>query len=238
MKLFYKPPPDAELQAPKIVHQHVHEPGRAGEYVTKFIFWIAVVLLVWPVGKFLFFKAGFRNPDQAWASVLIWAPAIFIGLLFISRRLEGLFDRWLTHRELMEDKLTEQLQIESRMQKSMVIDTRQTGDQARLSALVIAIMEKAYAHLAEKGQYKGNEKLPWSRREAGAETLYSLGEKEPVGEAMAIKAAHWLADRRVIAGRQIRVGEYPNLASIQRALYAPPVVLPPTVSSPVKHIKS
>jgi hypothetical protein len=215
---------ETEQTPPRITHVH-HEASQAAPIVARSIIIFAAVLLTWPAGVFLLDRAGVYRPDEVLAQIILWGLGLSFAAWLATHWLENFFDRWCEHREIMADKLTDQLHHKQLMLRSAVMDTRSMGEEARLSALVLAIMLEAYDHLARsKTRYFRGQSRPWSRRQAGAQVLASLGEREPVGEAMAQKAKAWLEEREVIIDEQVNLDRYPNLASIQRLLHVPTII--------------
>lgn len=216
---------ETEQRPPHIAHTHVHEASQAAPIFARAIIAFVAVLLTWPVGVFLLDRAGVHRPDQALAQIILWGLGLSFTAWLATHWLESIFDRWFEHREIMADKLTEQLHHKQLMLRSAVMDTRTMGDEARLSALILAIMLQAYEYLAKnKTTYFRGQSRPWSRRQAGLQVLASLNEREPVGEAMAQKAKAWLEAREIIIDEQVNLDRYPNLASIQRLLHVPTVI--------------
>lgn len=226
---------ETEYPQSRVSHTHVHEASQTTPIFAKAIVVFAAIFLVWPVGIFLLDRAGARHPDQTLAQVLLWG----LGGLFVmwlgSRWFDNVMDRWFDHQQTMANIETEQLHHKQLMLRSAVMDTRTVGEESRLSALVLAVMMEAYDYLAKnKTEYFRGQSRPWSRRQAGMQVLASLGEKEPVGEAMAQKAKTWLEEREVIIDEQVNLDRYPNLASIQRLLHVPTVIRTDYLPSPAQ----
>lgn len=214
-------------------HIHNHSPNPAISIVAIAVVVLIGIFLAWHAGIYLLDLAGAHRPKETMAQIIIWGvPLLLIGWL-LTLWGEHILDRVFEHNEAMEDKRTEQLRYKQLMLKSAVTDTRATGEDARLNALILAIMMDSYDHLARNNtKYFGaNEKKPWSRRQAGAQVLVSMGETEPVGETMGVRARAWLEEREIIVNDQVNLDRYPNLASVQRLLYAPPLVRSPYLPS-------
>jgi hypothetical protein len=175
------------------------------------------VFLGWHGGVFVLAKAGFGEPEETLATILLWAGGLIVLGIVATRWVEGFLDRWLEHQEVMKDKETEQLRYRQLMQQSVVVDSRRQGEDKRRAALVYAIMDRAYDYYAQHGPFKEAWR-PWSRRSAGQIVL--AGETEPVGETLAVKAKEFLLRHEVIVREQINVQRYPDLASVQRLLYS------------------
>ena len=216
------PPP-----APTTIHNHA--PSAFGAVFSKVLAGVLGAIFLWFAGVFLFKKVGFRHPDEALAVTVFIALAGAITLLAGSFVFDRFLNRWFEFQKEMRDKETEQLRYRQLLLQSAVADTRPAGsEQTRLNSLILQIMDEAYTHLAKNGRFRGAWR-PWSRRNAGAMTLLSLGENEPVGETLAVKAKTFLLRHEVIVNEQVNLKRYPDLASIQKLLYAP-VLLP--VGSP------
>ena len=183
---------------------------------------ILTAIAIWLGAEFVLAKAGFRHPDTLLATTVLWLLGGGEVLALITRGLNRLLDRWFTHRETMADKFTEQLRYRQLTQQSVVADSRRSGEDARLAALVTAIMMTAFEHNARHGKFRGQWR-PWSRRSA-AEIILA-GENAPVGEAMARRARAFLEKHRVVLDGQLNLDRYPDLASVQRLLYDPPLAV-------------
>lgn len=207
-------------------HIHNHEANPAMIIVAKAAIVALGILLLWPVGIFLLSKMGVRQPDQVLASIVVWGSAIVVAYLLLSRPFVDLVDKWMAHGERVEEIKTEQLRYRQLMAGSMATDSRALGEEQRFSALVYAVLLVAYDHQARSGWYKGSWR-PWSRRAAGSQILYSLGEREPVGEAMGSKVKSFLEENHIVEDDQLNLDRFPDLASCQRLLYAPPVIRDP-----------
>lgn len=206
-------------------HIHHHTPGQAGSIVALAVLVILGLILLWPAGIFLLDKAGVRRPEEVWASILLWVPAA-IGVYFLGRMLViDIMDRRYEHKEIMADKHIELMRYQQMMTRSLVTDSRQLGEEKRFAALVLAVMIESYQYVARNGDtFRGSER-PWSRRQAGGQVLYSLGESQPVGEGLGARVRSFLEEQRVIVDDQVNLADFPDLASVQRLLYNAPVVV-------------
>ena len=216
----FKKQEKAQSPPPAIIHRH--EPSPFAEMMARVVGGLVAIVTLWLGGEFLLTKVGIRDPDRILAEVVLWLLGGGPVLVLTAWGLNHLLDRWLSHREQMADKLTEQLRYRQLMQHSAVVGARRSGTDARLAALVIAIMMNAFDHHARRGQFRGQWR-PWSRR-AAAEIVLA-GESAPVGEAMARKARAFLERHQVVVDGQLNLDRYPDLASIQRLLYDPPLVV-------------
>lgn len=205
-------------------HIHNHAPSALGEIFGKVLAFIFVLVVGWHTGVFLLKKAGVRNPDEAFAELVLYALGAVVLIIAASYLLDNVIDKVLEHRELMADKATDQLRYRQRMQRSMLADSRRVGDEARLAGLVTEIMERAYEYQAKNRCPIRGTWRPWSRRSAGEVTLLTSGEKKPVGESMAVRAKEFLLEHEVIVDEQINLKRYPDLASVQRLLHSPILV--------------
>jgi len=208
------------------VHNHNHTPSAVGEAVGKALLYGSLAVAGWYAGVFLMSKAGFSDPESAMAGTLVWGTLGFILVLFVSRAAGEQIARYYAHQEAMEDRRTEQLRYQQLMMSSVVTDSRVIGaEDSRLTALAYEMMRQAYAyHLKNNAPFAGKWR-PWSRRNAAEIRL--PGETKPVGETMASKATAWLINKEVIVDDQINLKYYPDLGSIQRLLYQPPVLIAP-----------
>jgi hypothetical protein len=205
-------------------HIHNHPPSALAEILGKVIAFVFVLVIGWHAGVFLLGKAGVRNPDEAFAELVLYAFGAVAAIIAASYLLNHVIDRLLEHREAMADKETEQLRYRQRMQRSLLADSRQTGEEARLAVLVTEIMERAYEYQAKNRRPFRGTWRPWSRRSAGEIVLLTLGEKKPVGERLAVQAKEFLQEHEVIVDEQLNLDRYPDVASVQRLLHAPIVV--------------
>ncbi len=225
------PPP-----APTTIHNHA--PSAFGAVFSKVLAGVVGSIFFWFAGVFLFKKIGFRHPDEAMAMTIFIILAV-VGLLLTGAFIFDRFlDRWFEFQKAMRDKETEQMRYRRMLLQSAVADTRPTGgEQTRLNSLILQIMDEAYTYLAKNGRFRGAWR-PWSRRNAGTMVLIAQGEREPVGETLAVKAKTFLTRHEVIVDEQVNLERYPDLASIQKLLYAP-ILLPVTdkLAQPAKIIR-
>lgn len=214
-------------------HIHNHSPNPAISIVAIATVVLIGVLLAWHAGIYLLDLAGARQPRETMAQVVIWGVGLFVFSFLATRWLESVMDRCFAHKQTMANITTEQLRYKQMMIGSAVTDTRALGEDKRLNALVLAVAMEAYDYLAKNNtRYFRGQSRPWSRRQAGAQVLASLGETNPVGEAMAQRARTWLEERGIVTGDdQVDLDRFPNLASVQRLLYGPPVVRSPYLPS-------
>lgn len=209
-----------------LTHIHNYSPSEAAPILAKGVVAVIVLFVGWHAGVFLFDQMGAIDPRRAFAQMLVWGIIIMAFIYVASRWLGGLIADFYNHRQTMADKATEQLRYRQMLQASMVSDTRRLGDDQRLAALVLAIMEEAYHQLARDKQNKFTGlSRPWSRRAAGRIILASLGEVEPVGAEFGSKVRQFLQDQRIIVHDQIDLRRFPDIGSVQRALFTPPTIM-------------
>ena len=98
-------------------------------------------------------------------------------------------------------------------------------DDHRFKMLVSAVVADAYRYLAEHNRksFPGYWR-PWSRRSAGQITLVPLGEPNVVGEDFASRVRPYLQNAGIIDPEtdQINLDRYPDIGSVQRALFGKP----------------
>lgn len=214
------PPP-----APTTIHNHT--PSAFGAVFSKVLAAIAGLVFLWLAGIFLFSKLGFRHPDTALARTILFGLGILLLAASASFIADRFLSRWFEFQKEMRDKETEQLRYRQVLLQSAVADTRPIGnDKTRLNSLILQIMEEAYTYLAknENGRIRGTWR-PWSRRNAGAMVLLALNEREPVGETMAVQAKQFLVRHEAVIDEQVNLKRFPDLAAVQKLLYAP-ILLP------------
>ena len=205
-------------------HIHNHMPSAFGAVFSKVFALFVILIFIWMTGIFLFRKIGVRQPDHAMAyTLLVGLGIIFLGGV-ISLVLNTFLDKYFDFQKEIKDKETQQMRYKQLMLQSAVADTRPNTDTTRLNSLILQIMEEVYAYHARNGKFRGAWR-PWSRRSAGALILLALSETEPVGESLAVKAKDFLLKHNVIVDEQLNLSQYPDLAAIQKLLYAP-VLLP------------
>jgi len=205
-------------------HIHNHAPSALAEIFGQVLACFIVIVIGWHAGVFLLGKAGVHHPDEAFAELVLYALGAVAAIIALSYLLDNVLDKVLEHREAMADKATDQLRYRQRMQRSMLADSRRLGEEARLAALVIQIMERAYAYQAKNRRPFRGTWRPWSRRSAGDITLLTLGETKPVGERLAVRAKEFLLEHEGIVDEQLNLHRYPDLASVQRLLLTPVLV--------------
>lgn len=206
-------------------HIHNYTPSEATPIFARAVVGAVTLFVGWHVLVFLFDQMGILDPKQAVAQVIIWSIIIIAFIYIASRWLDGTVANFYNHRQAMADKETERMRYQQIMLNSMAKDTRRLGDDQRLAALILSVMEDAYDQLARsgKGKFIGLAR-PWSRRSAGSVVLTSLGEVEPVGDEFGRKARQFLQDQYIIVGDQVNLKHFPDLASVQIKLYQPPVL--------------
>lgn len=221
-----------ETTLTRTTHVHQYTPSPAMEIAVKFLAVLILGFLGWHTGVFLLEQAGIRESGET----LAW---LIVAILFILP-LNWLFNTywldWLSHKEKMEDKKTEQLRYKQIMAQSIVADSRQIGPRARLVNLVCLVIMAAYNHHTQSGQFRGTWR-PWSRREIQKLTPAD-GLKPSEREATEVK--DFLLKNNVITGRypneQLNTEQFPDIASVQRLLYYPltiqnPDALPATTNT-------
>jgi len=218
------PPP-----APTTVHHHA--PSAFGAVFSKVLAGMVGLIFLWFTGIFLFSKLGLRHPDEALAKTILFGLGMILLVGVLSAVSDRLLTRWFEFQKEMRDKDIQHARYRQLLLQSAVADTRPVGhDQTRLNSLILQIMDEAYAYLARNERFRGAWR-PWSRRNAGAMVLLALGETEPVGETLAVKAKSFLLRHEVIVDGQVNLKRYPDLAAIQKLLYAP-VLLPVAPGEP------
>lgn len=224
------PPPP-----PTTVHHHA--PSAFGAVFSKVLAVITGLIFFWFAGIFLLGKIGVRHPDEVLAKSILFGLMIIVLVGIVSIISDRFLTRWFEFQKEMRDKDIQYARQRRMLLQSAVADTRPSQRTERRNSLVLQIMDEAYTYLTENGKFRGAWR-PWSRRNAAAMVLLTLGETEPVGEGLAVEAKQFLVKNGVIVDNRIDLKRYPDLASIQKLLYAP-VLLPVTDASahPTKVIR-
>lgn len=214
---------------PQHVTHHHHAPSYVGPVLV-----VAVVVLggLWGLQRWiisLFDRLHFNDPEATF-SLLFLGLLVGVPLLWlINRTLHGWAEARHGRRLELEQLALDRLELQHRLQRSVVQDTR-THDpaEARRVGLIIQVMTDAYDHILKNGSYTGKDKRPWARRNAGQYVL--TGEQDPVGQGSVLigDAMTWLKDNKVLVGKtkyeQVNLSQYPNLAAVQRKLYKPVLI--------------
>ncbi|MHC4617979.1 MAG: hypothetical protein ACYTEQ_09520 [Planctomycetota bacterium] len=226
---------DAPTAGEGPTHIHNYTPSETTPIFARAVVGAIAIFVGWHVLVFLFDQMGILDPGRALAQVIIWGIIIAAFIFVAGRWLDGAIANFYKHRQAMADKETERMRYQQIMLNSMAKDTRRLGDDQRLAALILSVMEDAYDQLARSGKSKfAGLARPWSRRSAGSVVLTSLGEVEPVGDEFGRKARQFLQDQHIIIGDQINLRHFPDLAAVQIKLYQPPV-LPLRNNSTIKN---
>lgn len=210
----------SEIVPPTPTHVHHHTPSEVGPIVAKAAIGLLAVLLAWFIGLYLLGKMGVRDPEAVLARLIVWGLLIVALVFLLNHWLSGYLDRYYVHREAIEKEKTQQARYRQVMTQSAVVDTRREGEGKRLASLIYVIMLDVYDDVAKKGPYKGSWR-PWSRRAAGERVLVTMGETEPVGPEFGAKVRRFLEHHEIIINDQLNLGQYPDIASVQRVLYQP-----------------
>ncbi len=206
-------------------HIHNYTPSEATPIFARAVVGAVTLFVGWHILVFLFNQMGIFDPRRAVAQVIIWSIIITAFIFVASRWLDGTIANFYNHRQAMADKETERMRYQQIMLNSMAKDTRRLGDDQRLAALILSVMEDAYDQLARSGKDKFvGLARPWSRRNAGSIVLTSLGEVETVGDEFGRKARQFLQDQHIIVTDQINLKHFPDLGAVQLKLYQPPVL--------------
>lgn len=206
---------------------HIHQPSACAEVAIRYLAIAAAFPAAYFAGVYLFAQAGYQEPYQVMATIIIYGAGGLITLIILSRWSAGALDRYYAHRELMEQERTKQLQYQQLMARSSVAESRQMGERhTRLADLVYLTMLAAYDQLARTGrtEFTGVAR-PWS--ENGVRRLIPANGQRPTAtEAGEVK--QFLVDNEVIAGEypneQLNLKRYPDIGSIQHLLYYPAVI--------------
>jgi len=225
------PPPPA----PTTIHNHA--PSAFGAVFSKVLAAITGLVFLWFAGIFLFAKLGVRHPDTALARTLLFGVGIILLVGTTAFITDRFLSRWYDFKKDMREKDIQYARYRQMLLQSAVADTRPTGtDRTRLNALILQIMEESYSYLAKtKNDRFHGAWRPWSRRNAGGMILVALGETEPVGETLAVKAKQFLVRHEVIIDEQVNLQRFPDLAAIQKLLYAPALL--PVSTAPAQIIR-
>lgn len=222
------PPP-----APTTIHNHA--PSAFGAVFSKVLAAIAGLVFLWFAGIFLFAKLGVRHPDTALARTILFGLGILLLIATTAFIADRFLSRWYAFKKDMREKDIQHARYRQMLLQSAVADTRPAGnDRTRLNALILKIMEESYNYLAKNGRFRGAWR-PWSRRNAGGMILIALGETEPAGEALAVKAKQFLVRHEVVIDEQVNLQRFPDLAAVQKLLYAPALL--PVSAGPSKIIR-
>lgn len=216
----------AEMTRGTTTHVHNHQPNPAGVIVSVALIGLVGIFLAWHAGIYLLDLAGARQPRETMAQIILWTGGLLFAGWLLTLWFDNVMDKYFAHQKAMANARIDEMRYRSRLAHSMAQDSRLLGEEQRFTALVYAVLLTAYDHQVRNGHFRGTYR-PWSRRSAGGQILYSLGEQEPVGEAMGARVAPWLEEREIIKGDQLNLERFPDIASVQRLLYAPPIVREP-----------
>jgi hypothetical protein len=195
---------------PQTIHNHApSEVGRIFAWAT--VYGVGGVI-GWQFLLYLVAEMGYKKP-VATLGWILFGLASLLAVSFVANH----FILIIRDAVIQVTEIREAARVEEARYKSLAAaqplpgESRLTEEDSRFAALLRVVMQEAYAHLHEVGQYAHNEAKPWARRANSGRTI--PGFKEPVTEAMASRVSTWLLDKAVIDKKgNINDRGYPSFA--------------------------